>query len=84
LIIRNWKTMKEKTDAALSPDFAIFLLGIEQKYNVALEEVLKAVAKFGFSKGRIQGYFEVRSYLRNKGLWKEDVNAGMVNRWFPA
>ena len=76
--------MKGKTDAAVSPDFAIFLLGIEQKYQVALDEVLKAVAKFGFSRGKIQGYFEVQSYLRNKGLVKENVNAGMVNRWFPA
>ncbi len=76
--------MKEKIDAAGSSDFAIFLLGIEQKYQVSLDEVLEAVAKFGFSKGKITGYFEVKSFLKNKGLPPEHANAGMVSRWFPA
>ncbi|MCW3087028.1 MAG: hypothetical protein JWQ78_414 [Sediminibacterium sp.] len=76
--------MREKTDTPASSDFALFLLGIEQKYQVALDEVLQAVSKFGFSKGKIQGYFEVQSFLKNKGLPAEKVNARMVNKWFPA
>lgn len=75
--------MEEKKDVAMA-DFAMFLLGIEQKYKVALDEVLQAVGKFGFSKGKILGYFEVRRFLAGKGLPPEQVNAGMVNRWFPA
>jgi hypothetical protein len=76
--------MKEKTGMPAETGFAIFLLGIEQKYHVPLEEVLEAVSKFGFSKGKIQGYFEVQSYLKNKGLPPQNVNAAMVHKWFPA
>jgi hypothetical protein len=75
--------MKGQTDSPAS-DFAIFMLGLEQKYNVSLDEVLEAVSKFGFSRGKIQGFFEVQSYLKNKGLVQENVNAGMVHKWFPA
>ncbi|NCI48237.1 hypothetical protein [Sediminibacterium soli] len=76
--------MRKNTDAASSPDFALFLLGIEQKYKVPLNEVLDAVTRFGISRGKIQGYFEVQSYLKKKGLTTQQVNDGMVHRWFPA
>lgn len=76
--------MNGKTDSLVAPDFAIFMLGLEQKYHVSLDDVLEAVSKFGFSKSKIQGYFEVQLYLKNKGLQQENVNAGMIHRWFPA
>ena len=74
----------QKVSAAATPDFAIFILGLEQRYQVSLEEILNAAAKFGYNKGKIRGYFEVRSFLKNKQQPVESLNASMVNRWFPA
>jgi hypothetical protein len=36
--------MRKKTDSVASPDFAIFVLGLEQKYGASLDEILDAVA----------------------------------------
>jgi hypothetical protein len=76
-------TMRKKTDSVASPDFAIFVLGLEQKYGASLNEILDAVARFGYSRGKVQGYFEVQSYLKKNNLPVESAG-NMVNRWFPA
>ncbi|MBV9987454.1 MAG: hypothetical protein JO301_07235 [Chitinophagaceae bacterium] len=76
--------MTKKTDSVASPDFAIFVLGLEQKYGVTLDEILEAVARFGYNRGKVQSYFEVQSYLKKNNLPLESVGSSMVNHWFPA
>ena len=76
--------MKGNTTPSANPDFAMFLIGIEEKYQVAMTTVLQVAAKFGYNKGKIRGYFEVQSYLKKNNLPAENVNPQMVNRWFPA
>jgi hypothetical protein len=76
--------MKGNNTPATNPDFAMFLIGLEQKYQVAMDTILRVAAKFGYNKGKIRGYFEVQSYLKNKNIPAEHINTQMVNRWFPA
>lgn len=74
--------MSVKTDTA-STDFAFFLLDLEHKYQVSLDEVLDVVARFGMNKGKIRGFFEVQSFLKKATGHAKDVNEGMVHNWFP-
>jgi hypothetical protein len=76
--------MKENTTQTNTTDFAMFLISLEQKYQVAMDTILQVAAKFGYNKGKIRGYFEVRSYLKKNNLPLETINTQMVNRWFPA
>jgi hypothetical protein len=76
--------MKGTTTMSTNADFAMFLIGLEQKYQVAMDTILQVAAQFGYNKGKIRGYFEVRSYLAKNNLPAEQINTQMVIKWFPA
>lgn len=75
--------MRKQNEKTASSEFAIFLLGLEQKYKTTLDEILDAVARFGYNKGKIRGYLEVQTYMKKNNLPVENAQQ-MVNRWFPA
>jgi hypothetical protein len=77
-------TMKRNFNTIITPDFAMFLIGLEQKYQVAMDTILQVATKLGYNKGKIRGYFELQSFLKNKNIPTDQLNTQMLNKWFPA